>query len=397
MDTKKSFPMILCARILVTLAAWAGAVALLWKFEYLSQWTQVDNLLGALPAALVVVGAACVTALAWIRYSKRAAPVAVFLAAIVATSAALFPTALRCDWWIKGQTTYAGDSPDLTLYEPFREDTLAASLNEEPALRLSADLPALDGATALYPLYSAFVRAVYDEQAYSPEKAVCTNTAGAYRAIISGAADVIFVAAPSASQRKAAEEAGADLVFTPIGREAFVFVAGKTNPVQNLTRQQIYNIYSGKTARWSTLGWKEGGEIIAFRRPETSGSESGLVNLVMRGRQVAAPRPLPDKSLVGTNSLMKQVAVRYNGVQPALGYSYRYFAQTMYANPETKLLSVDGFAPTEENIRSGGYPFVGKIYAVTRGAPQGNAKLLVEWILSPQGQSLVKSTGYTPL
>ena len=115
----------------------------------------------------------------------------------------------------------------------------------------------------------------------------------------------------------------------------------------------------------------------------------------MRGRQVAAPRPLPDKSLVGTNSLMKQVAVWYNGVQPALGYSYRYFAQTMYHNPETKLLSVDGFAPTKENIASGDYPFVGDIYAVTRGSPQGNVKLLLDWILSAQGQLLVERTGYT--
>ena len=397
MNTNKPFIIILCARILVTLGAWAGAIALLWKFEYLSQWTQVDNLLGALPAALAVVGAACVTALAWIRYSKFTAPVAVFLAAVVIASAALFPTALRCDWWAVGETDYAGDSPDLTLYEPFREDTLAASLDEEATLRLAQDLPALDGATALYPLYSAFARAVYDEQAYSPEKVVCTNTAGAYRSIIQGTADIVFVAAPSESQRQMAKESGAELVFTPIGREAFVFVAGRTNPVENLTRQQIYNIYTGKTARWSTLGWEEGGEIIAFRRPETSGSESGLVNLVMRGRQVAAPRPLPDKSLVGTNSLMKQVAVWYNGVQPALGYSYRYFAQTMYHNPETKLLSVDGFAPTKENIASGDYPFVGEIYAVTRGKPQGDVKLLLDWILSAQGQLLVERTGYTPL
>ena len=148
---------------------------------------------------------------------------------------------------------------------------------------------------------------------------------------------------------------------------------------------------------WSTLGWNEGGRIIAFRRPEGSGSESGLANLVMDGRPIFAPQPLPAKSLAGSNSLMQQVSVWYNGVQPALGYSYRYFAGTMYANPETKFLSVDGYAPTVENIQSGKYPFIAEVYAVTRGKPQGNAKKLIDWILSAQGQYIIEKTGYSPL
>ena len=172
---------------------------------------------------------------------------------------------------------------------------------------------------------------------------------------------------------------------------------GKENPVDGLSRQQIYNIYSGKTALWSTLGWKEGGQIVAFRRPETSGSESGLVNVVMKGRPVVAPQPLPDKSLVGSNSLMQQVSVEWNGVQPALGYSYRFFATTMYANPDTKLLAIDGYAPNDENIRSGKYPFVADVYAVTIGEPQGKVKQLIDWILSPEGQELVEKSGYAPV
>jgi len=50
---------------------------------------------------------------------------------------------------------------NLTSYEPFREDTLAKSLDTESSLSLMDNLPRLDGATALYPLYSAFARATY--------------------------------------------------------------------------------------------------------------------------------------------------------------------------------------------------------------------------------------------
>ena len=80
-----------------------------------------------------------------------------------------------------------------------------------------------------------------------------------------------------------------------------------------------------------------------------------------------------------------------------LGYSYRYFAQSMYPNPDTKLLSVDGHAPTDENIMNGNYPFVAEVYAVTNGRPEGAVAELIEWILSPQGQYLVEQTGYAPI
>ena len=146
---------------------------------------------------------------------------------------------------------------------------------------------------------------------------------------------------------------------------------------------------------WSTLGWKEGGEIVSFRRPEGSGSQTGLQK-VMRDMPIQS-RPLPDESLAGTNSLMKQMSVEWNGVQPALGYSYKFFAETMYFNPDVKILEVDGVYPSDENIVSGKYPFVFTFYAVTNGEPTGNTKTFIDWICSDQGQELVKKTGYTPI
>ncbi len=384
-------------RAVLTAAACGLSFWVLWRYEYWQQWTQIDNIVGAIPVAFAFLFAGGAAALLWIRWRKRTAPVAVVLALFVFLAAALFPNALRGNWWIDyGHASDEEAGPDLSVYAPFAEGSEAARLEEEAELHLAGDLPVLDGATALYPLYAAFAQAVYEEADYTEDAVRCTNTSNAYAAIIAGEVDVIFVAGPSEKQLQAAQAAGADLCFTPIGREAFVFIVGKSNPVEDLTVQQIRNIYSGKTAKWSTLGWAEGGNIIAFQRPEGSGSQTGLQN-VMGDMPIQAPQPLPDASLVGSNSLMQQVSVWYNGVQPALGYSYRYFAQTMYANPDTKLLSVEGVAPTDENIRSGAYPFVADFYAVTNGRPEGDVARLIEWILSPQGQELVEKTGYAPL
>lgn len=397
MSVKLKHALILCARIAGTVAAFAVAAVVLNEFDYFTQWSQVDNVIGALPIAFALLFAGGCTILIWMKHGKKSAPFAIAIAVFVALAAILYPNAMRGNWWIDYGYSTEGDSPDISVYEPFKEGTLAASLNEEATLHLEGDLPVLDGAIALYPVYAAFAQAVYEESDYSPDVVRCNNTKVAYEDIISGEADIVFCAAPSASQRAAAEEAGVELNLTPIAKEAFVFIVGASNPIENLTSQQIYNIYTGKTAMWRTLGWEEGGQIIAFRRPEVSGSEAGLNNIVMKDLPVLAPQPLPDWAIDGSNSLMQQVSVWHDGVQPALGYSYRYFAQTMYPNPDTKLLSIDGYAPTDENIRSGGYPFIAEVYAVTNGEPEGVIAEFIDWILSPQGQYLIEQTGYAPI
>ncbi len=109
---------------------------------------------------------------------------------------------------------------DLLLwqYQPFAEDTKAVRLEEESTLRFTKyQRLKLDGATALYPVYAAFVQAVYPEGEYdrysgawadSGGIVACTGTVDAYERLIDREVDLIFCAAPSQEQRDAAEAAG---------------------------------------------------------------------------------------------------------------------------------------------------------------------------------------------
>jgi len=384
-------------RAVITLTALIIGSYILHRYEYFISFMYIDNIVGMLPVTLVIISLGGMTALLWFKHTKKFAPLSVAIALITILSVILFPTALRGNWWLNITTSSESEvMPDLSVYAPFTESSKAVRLDEEPALRLTDYLPVLDGATALYPIYAAFAQAVYDYNIFSHDYVLSTNTRNAYEALIAGKRDIIFVARASEQQIAAARAAGADLRFTPIGREAFVFIVGKENPVYNITQRQIRNIYSGKTAYWRTLGWRDGGRIIAFQRPEGSGSQTGL-QIIMGGLQIQVPQPLPDVSLIGTNSLMQQVSVEWQGVQPALGYSYRFFATTMFVNPDAKLLKIDGVEPSIENIQNGSYPFVANFYAVTNGDPEGNTRLFIDWILSPQGQKIIERTGYAPL
>ena len=384
-------------RAALILFVWALGGYTLYRYEYIIAFRDIDNVIGMIPVALVLFIAVGITVILWIKIRKQHVPVVAVTLLLIILSVALFPVALRGNWWI-GTSAPGGfeSAPDLSEYAPFAVGSKTAKVDATPALQLVENQPALDGATALYPVYAAFAEAVYDEKTFSQNTVLCTNTRGAYEAIIAGERDVVFVAGASEQQIAAAKATGAELIFTPIGHEAFVFLVGKENPIDDITYQQIRNVYSGKTANWTTLGWRDGGKIIAFQRPEGSGSQTGLQK-IMGALPIQVPQPLPDESLIGTNSLMKQVSVAWRGVQPAIGYSYRYYAATMYANSETKLLSVNSVKPSAENIQSGSYPFIVDFYAVTNGEPTGNTKLLIEWILSPQGQEIIEKTGYTPL
>lgn len=174
-------------------------------------------------------------------------------------------------------------------YLPFQEESPVARLEGESSLRFSEEdkLPQMDGATALYPVYAAFAQATYPEtladwEDWDVEHLVnCSTTSMAYRQLVDGKCDIIFVAGPSREQEAYAKEQGVELVYTPIGREAFVFFVNPKNPIDGLTLEQIRGVYSGRITRWTELGVRGLGKILAFQRSEGSGSQTALERFVM--------------------------------------------------------------------------------------------------------------------
>lgn len=279
-------------------------------------------------------------------------------------------------------------------YQPFHDDSLVVKMDEEAILKLEDYLPILDGATAMYPLYAAFVQATYPEnQNYLHDETVMVSTTPyAYDNLFQGKAEMIFVAGPSELQRKTAESKGLELKMTPIGREAFVFFVNKKNPIDSLTLDQIRGIYSGEITNWSQVGGNNE-EIRAFQRPEDSGSQTALQYLMGDTPIMKAPT---DDVVSGMGGIINEVA-QYKNYKNAIGYTFRYYSTEMVGNDEIKLLAIDGIEPTKENIRNDRYPIISEFYAITAGTENSNVDMLLQWILSPQGQQLVEKVGYVPV
>jgi phosphate transport system substrate-binding protein len=283
---------------------------------------------------------------------------------------------------------------DLLQYRPFARNSKVVTLDKASTFKIDEDLPILDGATALYPVYAGFVQAVYPEKEYSLDESevVSTQTSNAFNRLVSGEVDMIFMAKPSEEQMDYARLKGVELTLTPIGREAFVFFVHKDNPVEELSVDEIQGIYSGKITNWKEVGGKDK-DIRAFQRPEGSGSQSALINF-MGNTPLMNP---PSKDIVsGMGGIIRETS-NYQNRPNAIGYSFRHFSEEMVQNGKIKNIAVNGVLPTKENIQNKTYPIVANFYAITAHSKNPHLEEFIQWIQSEQGQEIVERSGYVPV
>ncbi len=295
-------------------------------------------------------------------------------------------------------------STDLSAYTPYATKSLLVSLDKESIFMIEKeeDMPILDGAEACYPVYSAIAKAVYkdidnielkykDEYAYQNGKVVTfTNSSDGYFRLIEGKIDMFFGAKPSQTQLEYAKELGVEFDYTPIGKEAFVFFVNENNPIHNLSSQQVKDIYHGTFSNWEEVGGKNQ-KIIAFQRPENSGSQS-MMNAFMK--DVTLKEPLTYEMQSGMGGIIKEVA-QYHNEDGAIGYTFQYFLNGLNQEKHVKILSIDGVYPNAQTVKNQSYPISTYLYCVTLKSNQKeNVKKLKTFLLSSQGQYIIEKTGY---
>lgn len=347
-------------------------------------WSGINHIIAYI--GLIVVPSLLLP-LIWLKKRKK------FLI-IWCICAAVYGAALGTNFGIikynKSITVNTSPNIDIQAYLPFDEDSKIVKTYSK-TLKLTENLPKIDGAAALFPVYSAFVNAVYPNTTKLHDGIFeYNNTPDGYRLLAEKETDIFIGVYPSDEQRAYAEENQTTFEYTPIGTEAFVFFVHKDNPITNLTTEQIKDIYSGKITNWKDVGGKNE-KIAAFQRNEGSGSQSMLKRFMGDTPITDAPTEMVNDLMAG---IIEQVA-DYKSKTNSIGFSFRYYVEGIIKNPDIKMISIDGAAPTSENIRNGSYPILTPIYAVTYKENQnGNVDKLLEWILSDEGQYIINETGY---
>lgn len=188
---------------------------------------------------------------------------------------------------------------------------------------------------------------------------------------------------------------GVEPVEHTIARDAIAVIVNPTNPVSELTLQQISDIYSGKFNNWSELGGEDR-PIVRLSRETNSGTHVYFLETVLRlGNS-------EDKTLFSTDTLLLPSSegiiaeVRQN--PNAIGYD-----GLGYVPHDLKMIAIaeePGGAyvlPSIVTVNDKSYPIARDLYMYTNGEPTGVVKEYLDWILSGEAQEIVAELGFVPV
>ncbi len=167
-----------------------------------------------------------------------------------------------------------------------------------------------------------------------------------------------------------------------IARDGLAVVVNPENPIQNLTLEQISDIYAAVVTDWSEVGGPNS-KIHVITREEGSGTRSAFTELVM-GETEITPKAIVQDS----NGAVRQLVADDPN---AIG-----FISMGLVNENVKALQLGNISATRENVENGSYKLSRPFLFVSSGEPTGLAKQFIDFTLSAEGQKILMNEGLIP-
>ncbi len=177
-------------------------------------------------------------------------------------------------------------------------------------------------------------------------------------------------------------------VEIPVARDGLAIYVHESNPVKQLTIEQLRRIYTGEVTNWKQMGGKDA-PIVLYSRENNSGTYVYFKDNVLKGQDYSARC----QTLPGTAAVVNAVLKDANGI----GYGGSAYAKGVQECAVSAKAGDAGVLPTPEAIKNGSYPITRYLYFYTRTRPAGDVKKFVDWVLSAEGQGVVTKVGYFPV
>ena len=250
----------------------------------------------------------------------------------------------------------------------------------------AAEKIVIDGSTTVGPIAKAFAEYF---MAANPEVNITVSESGSgngAKSLLNGTCDVADMSRPmKPGEFKAAAEKGIMPVAHVVALDGLPVLVHPSNPVQELTVEQIRKIYLGETTNWKELGGPDLG-IVAISRDTNSGTYETFEKMVLNKRKIRS-----DCEYVGSNGAMRQ---RIQSTPAAIGY-----AGLGFVDKTVKALKVNGIYPSMATVQSGEYPIARPLFMYTDGYPRLGTPLyrFVTLYLGEDGQEMVEEIGFVPV
>jgi phosphate transport system substrate-binding protein len=207
-------------------------------------------------------------------------------------------------------------------------------------------------------------------------------------ALINGTIDMAMASRPMTEEEKskAAQSRGSEIVEYPIALDALAVFVNQANPIQELTIDQIRDIYTGKVKNWSELGGPNA-TIVMYGRESSSGTYDYFREHVL-SKQDFAPAV---QTLQGTAAIINAVGKDRNGIgYGGIAYATDVRAIAIAANGTA-------VAPSEQSVADGTYPLSRKLFFYYPASAPPRVTEFSAWSVTPEAQALVTQVGYFPL
>ena len=181
---------------------------------------------------------------------------------------------------------------------------------------------------------------------------------------------------------KASEKDGNNLKEFIVGKDGIALVGHPSNTVSDLSLEQVKAIYQGEITNWKEVGGADL-KIVLIGRDSSSGTREFFTEFVLDKEDAAK-----DMQELNSNGAVAQAVSITPG---AIGY-----VSLEYVDDSLKAFSIGGVAPTVENVISGVYEINRPLLMVTNGEPEGLAADYLAFILSEEGQQILKDSGFIP-
>ncbi|GIO30302.1 phosphate-binding protein [Paenibacillus albilobatus] len=259
----------------------------------------------------------------------------------------------------------------------------AATNDKSPAAELSGSVLAV-GSTALQPLVEQAAQKFMAESQYSKIQVQVQGggSGTGLTQVAGGQADIgnsdVF------AEEKLKDEAK-DLKDHQV---AVVAMAAVTNPdvgVDNLTKQQLVDIFTGKVTNWKEVGGKDE-KIVIVNRPASSGTRKTFEKYALGTTTEDLKGSIQEES----SGTVKKIVAESPG---AIGY-----LALSYLDDKVKVLKYEGVEATVENVTTGKYPVWAYEHMYTKGDPKPEVKAFLDYIASDAIQNGdVVELGYIPV
>lgn len=243
----------------------------------------------------------------------------------------------------------------------------------------------VNGSTTILPIAEQAAKGFEDANAGTSVLVSGMGSSAGIEAVSAGTAAI-----GTSSRDLKPEEAALGLTDIPIAFDGIAVIVNPDNPVDDVTLEQLRDVFSGKITNWKQLGGRDR-HIDLVNRDEASGTREAFKKIVM-GEGVRF-----DSSAVvlpGTGQV-RDVVARSPG---AMGYISVGFVPPRFTDTRVKALTVDGIVASETTVASKEYPIARTLHFFSNGKPEGLSKSFIDYVLSEEvQQGVVVDAGFVPV